>query len=485
MKKYSKMLYVSLGLLFVSTIAYAQESLADRLKNHVYTLAADSLGGREAGSMYAGKAAAYIERQWQEIGLTPLVGDTYLMPFMNNRYHNLVAVIEGNDPLLKDEYIVVGAHYDHLGSKTGNNGEIIIYNGADDNASGVATLIELGRKLKVIQPTLARSVILIAFDAEEIGLYGSNDFANNPPVPINNVKLMLSVDMVGWYKTSGYVNYSGYGTIRDGKQLLLETANIPEGLNVKTQNFEKSIFTATDTYGFAMKGIPTLSVTTGLKSPYHKPEDVAELIDYEGMALITTHLTHFIQTVSADENFHASGKIAAKHRPPSRFDLGISAHIGTNYHSYTAGAVNGKSADAYGIGLSAGINMGIWGVRPEVYYEYINARHPAGDISTHSITVPLHFLLQTPPSLAGRAAVFAGPYYSRKLNGKQEKISLDFDNLYYRNEAGISYGVELQVSRIRLGVTRREAFTNFTRTKNDDGAYIRNRSVLATLSYVF
>jgi hypothetical protein len=477
-------LHISFCLVFVSSVAYAQEALTDRLKKHVYTLAADSLMGRSAGSVFAAKAAAYIERQWEEIGLTPLVGESFLVPF-ENRYYNLVAIIEGNDPLLKNEYIVVGAHYDHLGNKTAQNGETIIYNGADDNASGTATVIELGRQLKVIQPTLARSVILIAFDAEEIGLYGSNEFANNPPVPINDVKLMLSVDMVGWYKTSGYLMLSGYGTINNGKQLFQNSNLIPEGLHLKTQNFEKSLFTATDTYGFASKGIPTLAVTTGLKSPYHKPEDMAELIDYDGMALITEYLTNLIQAVSTDESYRPSGKIAAKHRPPSKFEIAIAANIGSNHHYYTAGAVNAKTAGAYGIGLTAGINMGFWGLRPEVYYDYLKARHPAGNISTHSITVPLNILLQTPSSSSMGAAIFVGPYYRHFFSGKQQDTSLEFDNHFYRNEGGINYGVEVRVAMIRIGLTNRQAFTNFTRTKNEDGAYLRNRSIFATIGYIF
>ena len=477
-------LHISLCLVFVSSVAYAQEALTDRLKKHVYTLAADSLMGRSAGSVFAAKAAAYIERQWEEIGLTPLVGESFLVPF-ENRYYNLVAIIEGNDPLLKNEYIVVGAHYDHLGNKTAQNGETVIYNGADDNASGTATVIELGRQLKAIQPVLARSVILIAFDAEEIGLYGSNEFANNPPVPINDVKLMLSVDMVGWYQTSGYLKLSGYGTIKNGKKLFAEGTLIPEGLQLKTQNFEKSILTATDTYGFAKKGVPTLAVTTGLKSPYHKPEDTAELIDFDGMALITEYLTNLIRYVSTDESYRSSGKIAAKHRPPSKFEMAIAANIGSNHHYYTAGAVDGKSAGAYGIGLTAGINMGFWGIRPEIYYDYLKARHPAGNISTRSITVPLNFLLQTPSVSSAGAAIFAGPYYRHFFSGKQQNTPLDFDNHYYRNEGGINYGVEVRVAMIRIALTKQQAFTNLTRTKNEDGAYLRNRSIFATISFIF
>ena len=475
--------HISLWL-FIAPAAYSQETLADRLKNHVYTLADDSLGGRQAGSEFARKAADYIVEQWEDAGITPWNGTSYFKPFRGNQYNNLVGIIEGNHPVLKDEYIIIGAHYDHLGSKEDKNGGMAIYNGADDNASGTATIIELGRKLKAIQPTLGRSIVLIAFDAEEIGLYGSNDFAANPPFPIEKVKLMFSVDMVGWYKAAGYVMYIGSGTIRNGKETLADSKLIPEGLHVKTQSFERSILTATDTDGFARKGIPTLDVTTGLKSPYHKPEDVAELIDYEGMALITEHLTNVVHAFSADEDYQSSGKFAAKHHS-SKFNWGMSAHIGSNFHYYTSGALDGKPAGAYGIGLSAEVNLGVLAIRPEVYYNFIQAHHPDGKLNTHSVTVPLNLLLQTPSSSIAGAAVFAGPYYSYKFNGRQGGVALDFENLFYREEVGINYGIELRVSIIRIGVTRRQAFTNFTRMKNEDGAHIRNRSYFTSLSFMF
>ena len=478
-------LYISLWLLIVPSVSYSQESLADRLKTHVYTLADDSLGGRKAGSENTRKAARYITAQWEEIGISPLVGETFYMPFRGNQYNNLVGVIEGCHPVLKDEYIVVGAHYDHLGIMSKNGGETVIYNGADDNASGTAAITEIGRKLKEIQPTLHRSVILIAFDAEEIGLFGSNEFADNPPVPIENIKLMFSVDMVGWYKASGYLKYVGVGTMKNGKRFIMNPDIIPEGLTVKIKNFEKSILTGTDTQGFAAKGIPTLYVTTGLKSPYHKPEDEAELIDYEGMALVTEHLTNLIQAVSTDETYQPSGKIASKHKPPSNVRFGISANIGSNYHYYTAGALDGKSAGAYGAGLSMTFNMGAFALRPEVYYDYIKARYPLGDIKTQSVTAPLNLILQTSPSEVAGVAVFAGPYYKYVLSGKQGNSSLDLENLFFRNEAGLNYGVEMRVMNIRIGITSRQAFTDFTRTKNEDGAHIRNRSVFATLSYYF
>jgi hypothetical protein len=380
---------VSLWLVVIPAV-YSQETLADRLKNHVYTLADDSLAGRKAGSIFARKAADYIATQWKEIGITPWNGETYFKPF-HHQYNNLIGIIEGSHPVLKEEYIVVGAHYDHIGTRGKN-----IFNGADDNASGTATIIELGRLLKEIEPTLGRSVILIAFDAEEEGLLGSYNFVLHPSVPLEKVKLMFSVDMVGWYKTSGYLKYSGSGTIKNGEKIILDQMLIPDGLHVKTQKFEKLLVGATDNFGFAEKNIPALYVTTGLKSPYHKPEDTADLIDYDGMVLVTEHLKNIVQAFSVDEDYSPSGKISYKHKVPM-FTLGISANIGSNTHHYTKGALTGKSAGAYSIGLSAGINMGALALRPEVYYDYIQARHPDGKISTHGVTIPVNLLLQTRP----------------------------------------------------------------------------------------
>jgi len=487
MNKKKKLFFIVFVCFFIRIpVGYAQQPLEEKLKQHVYTLADDSLMGRKAGSVHAKKAAAYIVAQWEEIGLAPLAGDSYFQPFQFNQYNNLAAFIEGNDPLLKEEYIIIGAHYDHIGGMINNKGETVIYNGADDNASGIAVVIELGRQLKAMQATLGRSIVFLAFDAEELGLFGSNEFMANPPVPIEKIKLMMSIDMVGWYKKSGYVKYSGYGTFSNGKQLLLNETLIPDGLHVIAQNFEKSIFTGTDTKGFAEKGIPTLCVTTGLKSPYHKPEDEAHRIDYEGMVLITEHLTTIVQVLSRDDTFRASGKIASKHKTSNQlFQWGMTANIGSNYHHYTAGALNGKSATAFGIGLNGQLNMKFVAIRPEIYYNYIPARHPQGTINNYAITVPLNVLLKTDASFSSGVAVFAGPYYSYLLKGKQGNAPLDFDTHFNREEVGYQWGLEVWVVNFRLGFTNRNALTNFSRQKNADDAHLRNRAMFLSFGYSF
>jgi len=472
-----------LASLFIFSLIFsanAQTTLKERLEQHVYTLASDSLKGRKAGSMYGKMASEYIIKQWEEIGIEPY-GDnnSFLQMFNSYKFQNVVGIIRGNDAVLKNEYIVVGAHYDHLGVKNGN-----IYNGADDNASGVAALIELGRELKRNQSHLKRSIILIAFDAEELGLIGSTYFTNHPNTPLKDIKLMISVDMVGWYKASGEVSYIGSGTIKDGKESLASPQIVPPDLNVAAKKFETSILTATDTQPFAEKGISTLAVTTGTKSPYHKPGDEAHLIDYDGLVLITKHLKNFVETVSGDADYEPSGKLAKKHRPLQRFMIGISANIGSNHHYYTNGAVNGKTSTSYGAGLLSQVNFGRYAIRPEIHYDRISAKYPAGTIAMDKLTVPISFVLQT-SQLGMGVDFFMGGYYSYHFGGKQGKEKIDFKDTFNRQESGFTSGCGMRVGSFKIGLTGRIALTNFTKFTNDDKAYLQNRTSYFTLTYFF
>ncbi len=143
MKKINMLIF----LVFIFSLdTFAQTTLKERLEQHVYTLASDEMRGREPGTIYSRMASEYIINQWKEIGIEPFFDNSYIQPFKKDKYQNIVGIIHGNDPVLKNEYIVIGAHYDHLGAFLG-----LIFNGADDNASGTATVIELGRELKRIE----------------------------------------------------------------------------------------------------------------------------------------------------------------------------------------------------------------------------------------------------------------------------------------------------------------------------------------------
>jgi membrane-associated protease RseP (regulator of RpoE activity) len=191
---------------------------------------------------------------------------------------NIVGGVEGTDPELKDEYIVVGAHYDHLG--WGGDGAMIkdtvaIHNGADDNASGTAGLIELAEWFAVNpQP---RSLIFVAFGAEELGLLGSATFADKPPVPRDQITAMVNMDMIGRMEDNEFVA-GGAGTSSIWKDLVSEKAS-DFGLKPK---FDNSGFGSSDHQSFYVKDIPVLFFFTGTHTDYHRPSDDWIWINAEG-----------------------------------------------------------------------------------------------------------------------------------------------------------------------------------------------------------
>ena len=178
----------------------------------------------------------------------------------NERTQNVVALLGGNDPALKDEYIVIGAHYDHLGMGGSGSGSrrpdtVAIHNGADDNASGVATIIEVVEKMASMKNGLKRSVIFIAFGAEEMGLLGSKFFTNNPVVDLEDVDLMMNLDMVGSLnEETKALTVGGTGTAVGLSDLVAQTADTNK-LVVKQSN---EGYGPSDHASFYMKDIPVL-----------------------------------------------------------------------------------------------------------------------------------------------------------------------------------------------------------------------------------
>lgn len=336
----------------------AQEQ-QERLEEHLYYLASDAMRGREAGSADALKAAQYVEEEFRKMGLSPWM-ECYEQPFTvkqsQGTCRNIVGVIEGSDPQLKQEYIILGAHYDHLGTKADGT----VYNGADDNASGTAAIIEVARQLLSHRAELKRSVIICAFDAEEIGLHGSNIMANCMDVMApNRVRMMMSIDMVGWLRQGGALRLTGTGTLKGCSDMLDEVAALT-GIKIATSGFESSPFTATDTEPFARRGIPTLAVTTGLKSPYHKPEDDPELIDYPGLSKVVDYLAVLTLRMASDkEAMEPTGRVAAKHSGCRRFfEAGPMVGFNTSAISFPYAAFDGKAMYGWQGGIATRMNFG-------------------------------------------------------------------------------------------------------------------------------
>lgn len=432
-------------------VAHGQESQRLRLEKHLYTLAADSLQGRKAGTVYAQKAASYITGQWNDMGLN---GTWKQLPFtamMEEGFYDYYFIIEGSDPVLKDEYIVVGAHYDHVGVKRDN-----VYNGADDNASGSSCLIEVARQLLAKKGQMKRSVIICAYDAEEMGLFGSKahvDYLKKNGL-LNRVKLMMSVDMVGWYSANGSLILEGVGTLADG-EALVNPAALGVDIKVSTKRFETSVFTATDTEPYASSGIPTLAVTTGLKSPYHKPEDDANLIDYEGLDRVTDYIAALTVAAANRPGTLASGKVATKHRGISNtLNFGLLAGLSSSFISFPDAAFIGKSATGFHGGIMLQYNFNEhFSIRADVAYNYSHCPYPdvadpfgkGYGMEQHSLLVPLMLQLHTKdPSF--NVYLNLGGFYGRVLDGRFYDKGAGPDYEAQKNQFGIAAGIGFRIA---------------------------------------
>lgn len=482
MRKY---ILFAFSLLFCGLLSYAQdavESREDRLKKHLYTLACDEMNGRAAGSEDAARARAYIVEQFGEIGLEPIYenGFEYSFTRSNTVYTDVVGFVRGNE--LAHEFIVVGAHYDHLGVKNGK-----VYNGADDNASGTAAMIEVARDLAATGG-LKRSVIFAAFDAEELGLFGSQAFMEslNEAGLLGDVKLMMSIDMVGWYGKSGFLELEGSGTIKNGEALLRELASADD-IKLKLKKFESSVFTATDTEAFAMAGIPTLAVTTGLRSPYHKPEDDPELIDYPGLDKVVAYVGDLSRYAASDEDFSASGKLAEKHSGKIKlFEAGVTLYAGGSDINLYESRMRSRGVFDYGMGLSAQFNFKAFAVRTDVIYTVHDCCLPDSKdlygnkirLKGSSLTIPLQFLLQTTSGPA-RGFIGAGPYYSRLFNWT---ASEDLGSGLNPNLYGVQAIAGFKLGHVALSVIPRWQLGRFFTNGNMPA---RMFSCEAGISYIF
>jgi len=204
------------------------------------------------------------------------------------RTANVIALLEGSDPVLKDEYLVIGAHYDHLGFGGQGSGSrmpdtVAVHNGADDNASGTAMVMELAKRLAPEKSKLKRSIIFVAFSSEEIGLLGSKYFINHPPVDLKKIKTMFNFDMVGRFdKEKNSISVGGTGTSAEGDSILksLET-KLPFAVTHSPDGYGPS-----DHASFYSSNIPVFYFNTGVHTDYHTPFDDTEKLNFDAEKLI-------------------------------------------------------------------------------------------------------------------------------------------------------------------------------------------------------
>lgn len=249
------------------------------LKEIVHFLASDALEGRAAGSRGGQAAAAYLVNRLTQLGLTPAGADrTFHQPFPGNS-RNILAVLPGSDPRLKDEYVLVCAHYDHVGygNESNSYGPVgRIHNGADDNASGTGALLETAEALMKL-PAPRRSVLFALWDGEEAGLLGSKHWCRQPTVPLDRIRLSINVDMLG--KLRQKLEIYGVRTAPGLRRMTAE-ANTETRLRI---DFNWDMKEDSDHYSLFERRIPSLMFHTGLHDDYHRPGDDAEKVNYEGL----------------------------------------------------------------------------------------------------------------------------------------------------------------------------------------------------------
>jgi len=293
MNKRRPILYALTSMLFLALSLSGMAQIQPKnLKKHIYYLSSDQMKGRGTGSKEVEKAADYIEKQFKKYGLSPKGEQGYrqhfeakvrrvVVPDSIRQATNIIGFLDKGAPYT----IVVGAHYDHLG--TGHQGSSKdslgvgkIHNGADDNASGVAGLLELARHYSTDKTPKPYNILFIAFGAEELGLVGSKYFTEHPTLPLENIQWMLNMDMIGRYNPDNGVAVIGYGTSTAFPQIF---ADIQSPLKF---NLSKDGNGGSDQTSFYKKNIPVLFFHTGGHEDYHMPTDDADKINYEALKAI-------------------------------------------------------------------------------------------------------------------------------------------------------------------------------------------------------
>ncbi|OQX96584.1 MAG: hypothetical protein B6I20_14275 [Bacteroidetes bacterium 4572_117] len=297
--------------------------------------------------------------------------------FKKVKTQNVVGYIKGSDKKLRNEYIVIGGHYDHLGfggpaSSSRMPDSIAVHFGADDNASGIASIMEIAEKLAKNKKKLKRSVIVMAFGAEEIGLIGSKYFTSNPTVELKKIKAMINVDMVGRLKESKELFVGGVGTATESEDLL----NSMLGKKDMKLGISYNGFGPSDHAAFYIENIPVFFFSTGAHADYHTPLDVIEMINFDGLKLLTDYIYELsVNIINRNKNlsFKESGpKGKAKPSRGSKVKLGIMPNFGKSDNKGLRIDAVTPEGPAYNGGIKKGdVITAIEGGKIHNIYEYM------------------------------------------------------------------------------------------------------------------
>jgi Zn-dependent M28 family amino/carboxypeptidase len=344
---------------FLAAPAQAQRPVVlpePHLAEDVAHLASDALGGRLVGSPGADSAAEYIARRFSKAGLQkPQAG--WFQEFTVSREsqqaqkagiggatgRNVIGLLPGRDKKRRDEVIVVGAHYDHLGG--GLFGALDPdsagkpHNGADDNASGVATMLEVAQRLAQSRPD--RTIVFVAFTGEELGLLGSAWYVRNPVAPLARTTAMINFDMVGRLTNDRLIVY-GTETAKEFPALL-DSLNRTAGFDLKARG---DGYGPSDQSSFYAVKLPVLHLFTDLHEDYHRATDDAERLNVPGMLRIAEFATALVRNL-ADRR----APLTFVDQPPPQQAAAPGQTRSAGYGAYL-GSVPDMAGDVTGVKLS-------------------------------------------------------------------------------------------------------------------------------------
>lgn len=335
----------------------------ENIKKHVHYLASDKLKGRGAGTKEEMKAAKYLAKQFKKAGLQPK-GDnggwyhqfTFKKssdphgnvapdaPQVNSR--NVVAYLDNGAP----HTIVIGAHYDHLGlghdrNSLDANPAGKIHNGADDNASGTAGVLELARYFTHNGVKEQHNFLFLCFSGEELGLMGSKKYTEMPTIDLSKVNFMINMDMIGRLNDEKRIMVGGVGTAPDFVPLV---NTLKTGLTVKQ---DSAGIGPSDHTSFYLKNIPVLFFFTGQHADYHKPTDDADKVNIAGVKEVLDYAVHVIESLDAKPKLaFQQTKSRQEDTPRFKVTLGIMpdyTYEGEGVH--VDGVTDGKAAAKAGV----------------------------------------------------------------------------------------------------------------------------------------
>ena len=302
-------------IIFSITDCLAQKKMeviitSPELKEWITYLASDEMRGRANGSPEMKTAAYWIAGKFNENGVKPISPDsgfiqnyTIISRQQSIKERNVIGIIEGTDPLLKDQYIVLSAHYDHIGIRQGLKPDSI-RNGADDNAAGTCTLIGIAKTINLSGIKPGRTIVLAAFSGEEYGMRGSRYFVANSPVRLKNIYADLNFEMTGHSEYLGKNKYYMTGCQYSNLDDLIAEYNKGTGFQlVDTLPIANMLFNSSDNIAFSRVsladaitlGIPSGTFATSATPDYlHNVTDEADLFDFENMASLIGYFSDLV-----------------------------------------------------------------------------------------------------------------------------------------------------------------------------------------------